>query len=172
MGEQVDFFEIVDSDDQVIGLRPRNECHGNPDLVHRVSHVLVFNSSGDLLLQKRSELKDVQPGKWDTSVGGHVDPGENYLQAAYREMNEELGIHGLSLKLLYPSKIRNDFESENVMTYLVVYDGEICFNRTEIDEVRFWTPQEIDGALGRGILTPNFEEEWQMWLAYSAAHIL
>nr|WP_320116083.1 NUDIX domain-containing protein [uncultured Desulfuromonas sp.] len=165
----MDFFEIVDDDDQVIGLRPRSECHGNPDLVHRVSHVLVFNSAGNLLLQKRSLLKDVQPGKWDTSVGGHVDPGENYLQAAYREMEEELGVTGQPLKVLYPSKIRNNFESENVMTYLVVYDGKICFNRTEIDEIRFWTPSEIDQALGSGILTPNFEEEWQLWLDYSAS---
>ncbi len=165
----MDFFEIVDDDDQVIGLRPRSECHGNPDLVHRVSHVLVFNSAGNLLLQKRSLLKDVQPGKWDTSVGGHVDPGENYLQAAYREMEEELGVTGQPLKVLYSSKIRNNFESENVMTYLVVYDGKICFNRTEIDEIRFWTPSEIDEALGRGILTPNFEEEWQLWLDYSAS---
>ena len=168
MGERVNFFEIVDDDDQVIGLRPRSECHGNPALVHRVAHVLVFNAAGDLLLQKRSVHKDVQPGKWDTSVGGHVDPGENYLQAAYREMEEELGIRGLELKTLYPSKIRNDFESENVMTYLVVYDGKICFNRTEIDAVRFWTPSEINTALGSGILTPNFEEEWQLWLEYSA----
>ncbi|WP_321531669.1 NUDIX domain-containing protein [uncultured Desulfuromonas sp.] len=166
----MDFFEIVDENDQVIGLRARSECHGNPDLVHRVAHVLVFNSSGHVLLQKRSEQKDVQPGKWDTSVGGHVDPGENYLQAAYREMEEELGVSGLPLKSLYPSKIRNDFESENVMTYLVVYDGEICFNRTEIDEIRFWTPQEIAAALGTGVLTPNFEEEWQMWRDYSASH--
>nr|WP_320051419.1 NUDIX domain-containing protein [uncultured Desulfuromonas sp.] len=162
-------FEIVDENDDVVGLKPRNVCHGNPEFVHRVAHVLLFNSRGELLLQKRSPTKDVQPGKWDTSVGGHVDPGEDYLQAAYREMKEEVGVSDVTLTPLYPSKIRNDFESENVMTYLVVYDGEICFNRAEIDAVKFWSVQEIQFALGSGVFTPNFEEEWQLWLGYSQA---
>ena len=165
----MDFFEIVDDDDQVIGLRPRSECHGNPDLVHRVSHVPCIQFRRKSVAAETLSAQGCSAGKWDTSVGGHVDPGENYLQAAYREMEEELGVTGQPLKVLYPSKIRNNFESENVMTYLVVYDGKICFNRTEIDEIRFWTPSEIDQALGSGILTPNFEEEWQLWLDYSAS---
>jgi isopentenyl-diphosphate delta-isomerase type 1 len=168
MRRVVELFEIVDENDLVIGVKPRRECHGNPALVHRVAHVLVFNSQGELLLQKRSETKDVQPGKWDTSVGGHLDPGETYIQAAYREAEEELGLRNLAFTPLYPSKIRNDYESENVMTYLVVYDGEICFNRSEIDAVRFWAPQQIEDALGSGCFTPNFEEEWQLWRQHSS----
>ena len=82
----MELFEIVDDNDLVIGTAPRRECHGNPALVHRAAHVLVFNRAGQLLLQKRSASKDIQPGKWDTSVGGHLDPGENYLTAAVREM--------------------------------------------------------------------------------------
>jgi isopentenyl-diphosphate delta-isomerase type 1 len=157
-----DWFEVVDEHDRVIGRARRSECHGNPALVHRVAHVLVFNSNGQLLLQKRSMNKDIQPGKWDTSVGGHLDPGEDYLTAARREMQEELGIKNCPLTFMYHSRIRNEIESENVGTFLAVYDGEIHFPQDEIDAVRFWRPEEIDSSLGHDIFTPNFEEEWQM----------
>lgn len=158
-----EFFEIVDADDQVIGTALRSECHGNPQLIHRVAHVLVFDRQRRLLLQKRSMNKDVQPGKWDTSVGGHLDPGENYEEAARREMFEELGIADLPLTFLYAYPMRNDFESENVATFTICHEGPFLFSVVEIDEVRFWTAQEIDAALSSGILTPNFEDEWARW---------
>ena len=126
-------------------------------------HVLLLNSKQQLLLQKRSAKKDIQPGKWDTSVGGHLDPGEGYLADARREMHEELGVAGIPLTELYRSKIRNEIESENIQTYLTIYNGEIVFAEDEIDEVRFWSPEEISSALGSGCFTPNFEEEWRMF---------
>ena len=159
----VEMFEIVDENDNVIGQAPRSECHGNPALVHRVAHVLLFSSGGELLLQKRSETKDIQPGKWDTSVGGHLDPGEDYRQAAVREMSEELGLEQIPLTFLYKSKIRNDIESENVATFIAVSDSEVLFDPHEISEVRYWSPQEIEQSLGSDVFTPNFEEEWQMY---------
>lgn len=159
-----ELFDIVDENDEVIGQAPRSECHGNPALVHRVAHVMVFNRQGALLLQKRAESKDIQPGKWDTSVGGHLDPGEDYKQAAIREMHEELGIENIPLTFLYKSKIRNEIESENVATYLAVFDGRVVFEPREISEVRFWSAEEITQALGTETFTPNFEEEWQMYL--------
>lgn len=165
--EEGEFFEIVDEQDRVVGRAPRSRCHGDPSLVHRVAHVLVFSPSGELLLQKRSMRKDVQPGKWDTSVGGHLDPGETYPEAARREMEEELGIRDIPLSFLYHSRIRNEFESENVATYLASYAGEIRFEPDEIDEVRFWSPEEIEEMLGTGTFTPNFEEEWEMFKEWS-----
>lgn len=158
-----DIFEIVDENDRVVGLAPRSRCHGDPGLVHRVAHVLVFNGAGELLLQKRAKTKDVQPGRWDTSVGGHLDPGETYLEAAYREMREELGIEGVPLTFLYCSRIRNEFESENVATYLARFDGEIRFAPKEIDEVRFWSGDSITRSLNKEVFTPNFEQEWAMF---------
>lgn len=159
----MEIFEIVDENDNVVGAAPRSECHGNPMLIHRVAHVLVFNHAGELLLQKRSLSKDVQPGRWDTSVGGHLDLGESYLQAAYREMEEELGIRNVPLTFLYRSKIRNAYESENISTYLALHDGPFRFAIREIDEVRFWSGKQIEAALGTGDLTPNFEQEWLLW---------
>jgi isopentenyldiphosphate isomerase len=85
MPEEV--IEIVDTEGRTIGLRNRSEVHRDPSLLHKVVHVLIFNDAGQLLLQKRSMKKDVAPGKWDTSVGGHVSPGEDLMFAALREMD-------------------------------------------------------------------------------------
>lgn len=158
-----EWFDIVDDDDRIVGRATRADCHGNPGLIHRVAHVLVLNRKEQILLQKRSMSKDVQPGRWDTSVGGHLDPGESYLDAALREMREELGIVDVPLQFLYHSRIRNHFESENVATYLTRYNGEIRFDPGEIDAVRFFSAEEIVSRLGTGYFTPNFEEEWQMY---------
>jgi len=156
-----EIFDIVDENDQVIGQAPRFLVHGNPALVHRVAHVLVVDAGGFLLLQKRSLSKDVQPGRWDTSVGGHLNPGETYRAAALREMEEELGIRPEGLIFLYAYKMRNDFESENVVTYLARCRGDVHPDPVEIDEVRLFSPGEIDELLGKDFFTPNFEEEWQ-----------
>ena len=161
-----ELFDVVDEKDHVVGQAKRSECHGNPTLIHRVAHVLLFNGSGELLLQKRGVHKDVQPGKWDTSVGGHLDPGESYLAAAKREMWEELGVAGVPLTFLYHSRIRNDYESENVASYLCLFNGDISFAREEIEEVRFWSCGEIETCLGQGLFTPNFEEEWEMFKGF------
>ncbi|SHI47468.1 Isopentenyldiphosphate isomerase [Malonomonas rubra DSM 5091] len=162
-----ELVDLVNDDDQIVGRAIRSDCHGNPDLIHRSVHVLLFNSKLQLLLQKRSASKDIQPGKWDSSVGGHLELGEDYLTAAKREMHEELGVTGIALTGLYASKIRNEIESENIYTYLAIYDGEIEFAVDEIDEVRFWCADEIELALGHGCFTPNFEEEWQMFSDWS-----
>ena len=167
MRNEEELFEIVDDNDRPIGTAPRSACHGNPALIHRVAHVLVFNCREELLLQKRSRHKDIQPGRWDTSVGGHLAPGESYLQAARREMTEELGVSGVPLTFLYRSRIRNEIESENVGTFLARYNGKIRFAVQEIDEVRFWTPTEIEASLGSGVFTPNFEEEWRLFRAWN-----
>jgi isopentenyldiphosphate isomerase len=157
-----ELLDIVSEDDKIVGQAARSLCHGDPTLIHRVVHVLVFNPDGELLLQKRSPTKDIQPGKWDTSVGGHLERGESYLSAAHREMLEELGLVDLPLRFLYHSKIRNKVESENVATYLTVTDQSIRSDPNEISSVRFWSCAEIKNSLGREIFTPNFEDEWQM----------
>lgn len=159
--------------DEVLGPVPRSRVHGNPALIHRSVHVLVFGQDGRLLLQKRSMRKDTQPGKWDTSVGGHVGFGQSYEEAARREAAEELGIElGEGLAYLYPSRIRNAVESENIRTFLHVSAGPFRPEPGEIDELRFWTRAEIEAALGRGVFTPNFEEEFALFLGSPHAALL
>jgi mutator protein MutT len=132
--------------------------------MHRVIHVLVFNEQGELLLQKRSMHKDVAAGKWDTSVGGHVNAGETLEKAVRRETEEELGITACSPEFLYTYIHSNSYESELVYTYSCVYDGKITWQEDEIDEVRPWTLEEIRQSIGTGILSDNFEHEFNMYL--------
>ena len=166
-----EWFEVVDERDQVVGKALRSRCHGDPSLIHRAAHVLVFNRSGQLLLQKRAADKQIQPNRWDSSVGGHLEPGEDYHAAAVREMQEELGIAAVPLTFLFRSQIRNQIESENVTTYLARQEGPFDFCRREISEVRFWSHEDIDAALGSGLLTPNFEEEWGRYLEWSRSNV-
>lgn len=168
MQEYQEYLDIVTEDNRIIDKALRCECHGNPRLIHRAAHILIFNSAGQLLLQKRSMNKDIQPGKWDTSVGGHVGSGESYEEAAYRELEEELGIKNVNLDYLYDYKMRNEIESENIRSYFCRFDGCIDFNKDEIDETRFWEIEEIKEQLGRGIFTPNFEQEIKLYLSMSS----
>ena len=153
-----EIFDVVDEQDKVTGQASRQEVHSNPSLIHRVVHVLVFNTEGKLFLQKRSLFKDMQPGKWDSSVGGHVDVGESYEQAAIREMREELGIQGTKLALLHTYLHRNPYESEFVRSYRCYWDGPIRIDPEEIEEGRFWSLKEIRDS-DRILFTPNFLDE-------------
>lgn len=162
----------VTDEDEILGPVLRSLVHGNPLLIHRSVHVLVISPEGRLLLQKRSLSKDTQPGKWDTSVGGHVGFGQSYEEAARREAEEELGIELKAPILLYPSRIRNEIESENIRTYLEITAGPFRPDPGEIDEIRFWTREEIQKALGSGLFTSNFEEEFAMFLASPRASLL
>jgi len=163
MPEEV--IEIVDTEGRTIGLRNRSEVHRDPSLLHKVVHVLIFNDAGQLLLQKRSMKKDVAPGKWDTSVGGHVSPGEDLMFAALREMDEELGIDSTAIKPLYSHIFACPFESELVFTYRCIHNGPFPFNPEEIEEVAFWEIDDIRRALGGGIMSDNFESEIKIFLS-------
>jgi len=161
-----EYLEVVNTKGEVIGYAPRSEVHGNPSLIHKVVHVLVFNKKGELLLQKRSQNKDVAPGKWDASVGGHVGIGEDLFSSSRREMHEELGITGHEPEYLYAYTHSNPYESELVTTYRCIYEGEISFNKSEIDEIRFWSIDEIRKAMGKKVLSDNFEDEFKTYLDY------
>ncbi len=161
---QEELLEVVNESGEIIKTLPRSEIHGNPSLIHRVVHVLVFNKKGELFLQKRSMNKDVAPGKWDTSVGGHVNSGESLNDALKREMEEELGITTCEPESLYSYIHSNPYETELVYTYSCIHDGEINFQHDEIDEVRPWSLDEIRRNIGKGILSDNFQHEIKTYL--------
>ncbi len=166
-----ELFEIVDESGRVLGVRPRRECHGNPALIHQAVHLLVFNRRGDLFLQKRAKNKDVQPGKWDSSVGGHLQPGETPLQGVLRETEEELGLRGTPVHFVYQYLWRNAREAELIRTYVAISDGPFVLQASEIDEGRFWSPTDIAAHLGQDCFTPNFEFEFQKFHAEGAAQL-
>lgn len=154
-----ELFPIVDEDGNIVGSATRGECHGGSRLLHPVVHLHVFNSNGNLFLQKRPEWKDIQPGKWDTSVGGHVDLGEDVASALKREVSEELGIYEFVPEFLLSYVFESDRERELVFVHRTIYDGPILPS-AELDGGRFWTKDEIVSGIGTGVFTPNFEKEY------------
>lgn len=161
MDNQKEKFPIVDEEGRVIGSATRGECHNGSRLLHPVVHLHVFNSAGDIYLQKRPEWKDIQPGKWDTAVGGHIDYGETPEEALLREVREELGITDFKPEFVGKYVFESRRERELVYVSRTVYDGPIRPSAEELDGGRFWTMKEISEAMGQNILTPNFESEFK-----------
>ncbi len=158
--EGEEWFDLLTPEGKIIGKAPRSVVHGNPDLLHAVVHVHIINSQGEILLQKRNEDKDIQPGKWDTAVGGHVHSGETIDHALEREAEEELGISFGKFHPLFRYVMRNEIESELVHGFLLQEDGPFYPDPGEISEARFWKISEIEQNIGRNIFTPNFEQEF------------
>ena len=155
-----ELFPLVDEEGNVVGKATRGECHNGSRLLHAVVHLHVFNSKGEVYLQKRPEWKDIQPGKWDTAVGGHIDYGETPEQALIREVSEELGITDFEPERVGQYVFDSRRERELVYVNKTTYDGLITPSAEELDGGRFWTKQEIRDAIGQNILTPNFESEF------------
>lgn len=162
----MEVFDIVDRLGRVIGQAPRSRCHGDPSLIHQSVHVLVFDRQGRLFLQKRAETKDVQPGKWDTSVGGHLQPGEKPLQGALRELAEELGVTQVRLDPAYEYIWESDIETELVRAFVTLHEGPFRLQASEISEGRFWDQAEIERALPHGGFTPQFTHEFPRMRAW------
>ena len=162
-------FPIVDEEGRVVGAATRGECHNGSKLLHPVVHLHVFNSRGEVYLQKRPEWKDIQPGKWDTSVGGHIDDGETPEQALIREVGEELGITDFVPERVGKYVFESLRERELVYVNRTVYDGTVRPSAEELDGGRFWTMDEIRAAIGQEILTPNFESEFQKFFLANAS---
>lgn len=158
---RAEIFPIVDEEGNMIGEAPRSVCHdGKSMLLHPVVHLHLFNSSGELFLQKRSMTKDLQPGKWDSSVGGHVHPGETVQEALIREIYEELGLKNIISRFLMRYVWESPIEKELVSSFSAIIDESPVINPDEIDEGRYWSINEIRNNIGEGIFTPNLEHEF------------
>lgn len=155
-----ELFPLVDETGKVIGSATRGKCHDGSKLLHPVVHLHVFDREGRLYLQKRPEWKDIQPGKWDTAVGGHVDFGEEIPSALRREAKEELGLENFEPEFMESYIFESSREREMVNAFRTVVTG-IPQPSDELDGGRFWSREEIADAMGKGIFTPNFESEYR-----------
>ena len=154
-----EIFPLVDEVGNVIGSATRGECHNGSKLLHPVVHLHVFDSEGRLYLQKRPEWKDIQPGKWDTAVGGHIDFGEDPLEALLREAREELDLSGFHPVFMLRYVFESSCEKELVNAYRTTVDVNPAPS-DELDGGRFWSRDEILASIGHDVFTPNFESEY------------
>lgn len=158
---QEEWFPIVDEDGNEISRAPRSVCHdGKSRFLHPVVHLHLFNSRDELFLQKRAMTKDLFPGYWDTSVGGHVAPGESIEKALERETMEEIGIPITGYIFLKKYIWESDRERELVYSFKTNSDLIPVINRDEIEDGTYWPITMIRGNLGKHIFTPNFEHEY------------
>ncbi|RUM88689.1 MAG: NUDIX hydrolase [Thermodesulfatator sp.] len=156
----LEMLEVVDQFGNRLGLLPRGKIH-EQKLFHKAVHVWIFNPEGRLYLQKRSRLKDENPGKWDSSASGHVAPGEPYPVAARRELKEELGLLcGLTEVGRLPASEETGYE------FVVLFKGSTRKvprpNPMEIEEGRWFSSEEIEDWLRRHPkeFTPTFRLLW------------
>ena len=157
-----DIFDVVNDDDKIIGRELRSVVHAR-ELLHRAVHVLVYNAAGQLFLQKRSMAKDNDPGLWDSSCSGHVDSGESYAVAAERELMEEIGLLvDEPMDELFKIEASAGTGWEFAVIYRTESEGPFTLCPEEIDEGRWFTPEEIDSALANEPekFSPTFKIVW------------
>ncbi len=152
---QDELFDIVDKDDQVIGQSTRGKLHRNKNLIHRSIGVCVFNSKGEIYLQKRSNTKDTDPGKWTISCSGHVLSGDSYQVTAARELKEELGVD-LQIEFVVKYLCHASNETEMQMLFKAYSEGPFKLHPQEIEEGKFYTQDKLKVAIRRGEIELSF----------------
>lgn len=155
-----EYFPIVNDEFIVVGRGERSYCHGGSHVLHPVVHIHILDRNERIYLQKRSMHKDIQPGKWDTAVGGHVIFGESVVEALFREASEELSLHEFNPIYVESYKWESNRETEYVNVFAAVGSFKLKPDHDEVDEGRWWTITEIEEAMGQGVFTENFASEF------------
>ena len=160
--EDEEWLPLVNEQGEIIGKAPRSVCHRGEKLLHPVVHLHVLNNQKHVYLQKRPLNKLVQPGKWDTAVGGHISAGETLETALKREAWEEIGLQNFAARLVKTYRWDSEIESELVYVFVSHDFKSIHLHSDEVEEGRFWTQKQIDENIGSQVFTPNFEYEYQL----------
>lgn len=134
---------VVDEQDEIIEYLPRSVCHKFPYPIHREIFVVLRDSKGRVWLQKRSEKKEQYPGYWTVTASGHVSKGQSYLEAAIRELMEEVGVEA---ELSDDKKWLHEREGNRAMIQIFTgeYEGEFALDEEEVSELRAFSREEIE----------------------------
>lgn len=155
-----EFVVLVNPEDEVLGVMEKQQAHVN-GLLHRAFSIFLFNSKGEMLLQKRAAEKYHSPNQWTNAVCSHPRNGETYLDGAKRRLNEELGITAdLSEKFnfIYKADVGDGlWEHELDHVFVGTYEGDFNLNKHEVDDVRYVTMEELDQELSEN---PEHFTEW------------
>lgn len=160
--KKMDWLPILSDDGRIVGKATREQCHNGSKLLHPVVHLHLFDNKGRLYLQKRAHHKQVQPGMWDSSVGGHVGFGEKPEIALLRETYEEIEIVAKGATLIFTYVWESEMEKELVYVYALNSDQIPKPNPDELEGGEFMSLAEIKKNLGKQKFTPNFEKEFEL----------
>lgn len=161
-GPGTEYFPVVEPTGLVVARSPRGYCHGGAKPLHPVVHLHIIDRFSRIYLQKRPMNKFIQPGRWDTAVGGHVAYGEMLLEALYRESYEELRFTEYNPVHIVTYEFESEIEKELVCVYAAVGSFDLKPDPDELDGGAWWELADIDANMGKGVFTPNFESEFQM----------
>ncbi len=159
---------LVNSADEDIGFMPKRDCHLGDGVLHRAFSIFIFNSAGDVLLQRRSPEKFLWPGFWSNACCSHPRAGESPIEAAHRRLSQELGIE-TDLTFLYKFEYQSRFEDVGTEHELCwVWTGiaeldDVSANSNEISEWRFVSKTELESELSANPeeFTPWMKMEWE-----------
>lgn len=145
-GSSAELVDVVDDDDRVVRTVTRAEMRAGR-LQHRAVSIAVFGTDGRLLVHRRADTKDVWPGMWDIAAGGVVGAGEQYDEAARRELAEELGIEVPDMEFVGEGRFADESVALIGRGYRCTHDGPFTFTDGEIAEVRW-----VDAAALRTLM--------------------
>lgn len=157
MKDQDEILFVVDDQNNPIDSKTRSEVHAN-GYWHRTSHIWIVNNSGEILVQKRSLLKDSNPGKWEPFFGGHLQPGIDYADGAIRELNEELGLEITQNDITFFTVHKAEQSHEFQGVFIYNWNGNIeqlKFQKEEIDHIEWRTRQNL-----YAILVEDHDSNW------------
>ena len=137
-----EMIDVVDENDNVIDTVTRKEMR-KKNLKHRSTFIFVSNSKGEILLTKRTKIKDVYPGLYEMFHGGTVAHGETFEKNAYKELEEEIGAKNVNLNFLFKFSYKDEVQSCIASVYSCVYDGEIKIQKEEVESYFFISLDEL-----------------------------
>jgi isopentenyldiphosphate isomerase len=144
----MEMMDIVNEKDEIIGKASREEVYSQR-LAHRIVHIIIFNNVGKIALQLRSKKVKFCPLYWSTSVGGHVRSGENYEEAALRELHEELGIKA-RIDLVYKDVYKDERGFTKILsTFKMLNNGPFKINHDEVEKIEFFSIKDIREMISR-----------------------
>lgn len=157
---------VVDKNDNIIDYKSKVECHQGNGILHRAFSIFIFNHSGQVIMQKRSEQKPLWPLFWSNSCCSHPRKGESLEVATHRRLEEELGFD-TELTHLYSFQYQANFEdvgSENELCAVLIgkSDDQVQVNENEIAEWKYIFPDKLTDEVNNNPenFTPWFKMEW------------
>ncbi len=157
--KNIEWLPVVDEEGNVVGKASREECHRNPKLIYPVIRMHLITKNNQILLQKRSLKSDIEPGKWDAAVAGHIHFGEDIEQAVYREAMEEINFKPEFLDLLEKRIFKAPTSTALMFIFITQTDQEIEPNKKEVEDARFFTYQQMLDLQNQDLISVGLQQE-------------